>query len=65
MEPLRTGADKQLIRQSGEVALAKIVALAEEEYTKHHLACNMKRECWSDCAECFANDFKRRLVNEL
>ena len=50
----------------------RIVEIAKEEYQIHHISCLFyranpgeitlgARECWSDCAECFAKDLKEKL----
>lgn len=40
----------------------EILDLIKEEYSRHHLACNIKKSCSSQCDVCFIDDVKTRLA---
>jgi hypothetical protein len=45
--------------------IEKVVDIAVEEYRKHHLSCTLNKECWAKCDECFRDDLRARLKEEL
>lgn len=41
--------------------MRRIIKIAGEEFGRHRLACQISKECWSDCTNCFMEDLERRL----